>query len=119
VELIRKHEITVLTAAFQDSHQLLWNENSSSQRMTITKVYVHPGQTNRRHTHDSSEQVWIALHGTATLLLENDETADFKEGDVARFEDGDVHGVTNSMEEDFVYLSVTSPPINFRYAYDK
>jgi quercetin dioxygenase-like cupin family protein len=38
-------------------------------------------------------------------------------GDVVRFADGDIHGITNSSTEEFVYISVTSPPINFRYAY--
>ena len=36
-----------------------------------------------------------------------------------RFADGDVHGLTNSGEQPFVYLSVTSPPIDFSYAYAK
>jgi hypothetical protein len=34
-----------------------------------------------------------------------------------RFADGDVHGLENSRSGEFVYLSVTSPPINFRAAY--
>lgn len=118
MEFIQKEKITVLTSDFQDSHQLIWNENSDSERITITKVYVHPGKVNGRHKHEHSEQIWIALHGTATLLLENENTMEFREGDVVRFADGDVHGVANSMDEDFVYISVTSPPINFRYAYD-
>lgn len=117
MDFISKDSIEVLSSDFQDSHQLLWNENSSSERITITKVYVHPGKTNSRHIHETSEQIWIAIHGIATLLLANDETKEFSEGDVVRFADGDVHGVTNLMDEDFVYLSVTSPPINFRYAY--
>ena len=117
MEMIRREDITVLTSDFQDSHQLLWSENSSSERITITKVYVHPGKVNGRHQHDHSEQIWIAIHGTATLLLDHDKTLEFREGDVVRFADGDVHGVRNDMEEEFVYISVTSPPINFRYAY--
>ena len=119
MEFIKKDEITVLKSDFQDSHQLLWNENSESERVTITKVHVYPGKTNARHTHDASEQIWVALFGTATLLLANDETKEFNEGDVVRFSDGDVHGVTNNMDEEFVYLSVTAPPVNFRYAYKK
>jgi hypothetical protein len=36
---------------------------------------------------------------------------------VVRFADGDVHGLENSGTLPFEYLSVTSPPINFDYAY--
>jgi len=44
-------------------------------------------------------------------------TAPFAEGDVVRFAEGDVHGLENTGSVEFVYLSVTSPPINFRGAY--
>jgi len=119
MDFISKDNITVLKADFQDSHQLIWNENSKSERITITKVYVHPGKTNTRHKHNYSEQIWIAIKGTGTLLLDDDKEKQFTEGDVVRFADGDIHGITNNMDEDFVYISITSPPINFRYAYDK
>ena len=38
---------------------------------------------------------------------------------VARFADGDTHGFTNTGDIPFVYISVTSPPINFREAYSR
>ena len=47
------------------------------------------------------------------LLLADDETKSFDVGDVVRFSDGDVHGLENKSADIFVYLSVTSPPINF------
>lgn len=53
------------------------------------------------------------------MLLSNDEEKDFSEGDVVRFADGDIHGLLNDSNTEFVYLSVTSPPINFNYAYKK
>lgn len=42
---------------------------------------------------------------------------EFKAGDVVRFADKDVHGLLNDGETEFVYVSVTAPPINFGYAY--
>ncbi len=119
MEFIPKDEIKVLKADFQDSHQLLWDENSNSQRVTITKVFVHPGKVNGRHQHPHSEQIWVALSGKGTLLLDGDKTMSFEAGDVVRFEEGDTHGIFNDSDEEFCYLSVTAPPINFRYAYDK
>ncbi len=119
MEFIPKDKIKVLKADFQDSHQLLWGENSNSQRITITKVFVHPGKVNGRHQHPHSEQIWVALSGKGTLLLDGDKTMSFEAGDVVRFEEGDTHGIFNDSDEEFCYLSVTAPPINFRYAYDK
>jgi quercetin dioxygenase-like cupin family protein len=117
MDFICKQDIVALDSDFQVSYQLLWNENSASERMTITKVHVYPEKTNQRHQHESSEQVWIALKGKGVLLLANDETREFSEGDVVRFADGDMHGIYNNSDSEFVYISVTAPPINFRYAY--
>jgi quercetin dioxygenase-like cupin family protein len=117
VELIRRTDIPRFSNPGVVSEQLICPENSKSERVTITRVTVAPGATNKRHAHAASEQVWVALRGRASLLLADPATAPFAEGDVVRFAPGDVHGLENGGTEDFVYLSVTSPPLNFRAAY--
>lgn len=117
MELIRSESIATLKNSGVDSRQLLFPENSASRRLTITRVTMDPGVINPRHTHATSEQVWVALEGSGTLLLAEDESVDFSAGDVARFSDGEVHGFHNTGAAPFVYLSVTSPPVNFRTAY--
>ena len=117
MEIIRHDQVEVLINSGVASHQLLFPENSGSSRVTITKVVLEPGAVNPRHQHIASEQVWVALHGSGLLLLANDATVPFSAGDVARFEDNDVHGFQNTGTVPFAYLSVTSPPINFRAAY--
>ena len=119
MEIIRRPDVTSFANRGVTSEQLLFPENSPSRRVTITRVTVNPGATNPRHIHPASEQIWIALRGSALLLLGDSKTAPFAEGDVARFADGDVHGVQNAGAVEFVYLSVTSPPINFRAAYER
>jgi len=117
VEIIRRAEIETLVNGGVASEQLLFPENSASQRITITRVTVAPGAKSPRHSHAASEQAWVALRGSGMLLLAGDATAPFAEGDVVRFADGDVHGFENTGSSEFVYLSVTAPPINFRGAY--
>ena len=117
MEFITKDSIVALDSDFQVSHQLLWSENSSSERITITKVHVYPGKINKRHKHETSEQIWIALEGKGLLLLADNETKEINEGDVVRFSDKEIHGIENNTEKEFIYISVTSPPVNFRYAY--
>jgi quercetin dioxygenase-like cupin family protein len=109
MELIRRAEVTSLSNSGVTSEQLLFPENSKSQRVTITRVTVPPGAKNPRHAHPASEQVWVALRGNGVLLLEGATTMSFS--------GGDVHGFENTGRVDFVYLSVTSPPVNFRAAY--
>ena len=99
------------------SRQLIWPGNSLSERLAITEVHVQTGTSQPRHTHSSSEQIWYALAGSGTLLLADGGERVFVKGDVARFAEGDVHGLRNDSGEEFVYLSVTAPPINFSAAY--
>ncbi|MEP7283398.1 MAG: cupin domain-containing protein [Rubrivivax sp.] len=99
------------------SVQLLSPHNSDSSRVTITRVTVDPGARQLAHCHETSEQVWVALDGYGTLELGEGRMLPFRQGEVVRFADGDVHGFENTSAEPFTYLSVTSPPINFSYAY--
>jgi len=119
MELIRAGQIREFSNSGVTSRQLLFPENSSSARVTITRVTVRPGARNPPHRHPASEQVWIALRGEGRLQLDGGRTEPFAEGDVVRFEDGDLHGFENTGEREFEYLSVTSPPVNFRAAYEK
>jgi mannose-6-phosphate isomerase-like protein (cupin superfamily) len=45
-------------------------------------------------------------------------TAAFAAGDVVRFEDNEFHGFENTGDIEFEYISITSPPLNFRSAYE-
>src|SRR5437773_9209568 len=119
MELIRNADVTVLSNSGVQSHQLLFPENSASSRVTITKVIVAPRAVNPRHQHETSEQIWVAISGTGTLLLGEERSLPFQEGDIVRFPEGDVHGFKNTGTVPFVYMSVTSPPINFRGAYEQ
>jgi mannose-6-phosphate isomerase-like protein (cupin superfamily) len=119
MEFVRKGAITTLSNSGVQSEQLLFPENSSSRRVTITKVTVQPGAVNPPHRHSASEQIWVALAGSGILLLDGQRMEPFEGGDVVRFEDGDLHGFRNSGAVPFTYLSVTSPPLNFREAYSK
>lgn len=117
MEFISRKSIVEFSNPGVVSRQLLNNENSSSERVTITEVHLEEGACQPRHRHNASEQVWYATKGKGKLLLADDMEKEFVAGDVVRFADEDVHGLRNDGKEEFVYLSVTAPPINFKYAY--
>ena len=119
MEITRKGSAPTLSRPGVQSEQLVFPENSPSHRVTITRVTVSPRAINATHRHASSEQVWVALAGSGTLLLDDERTEPFAAGDVARFSDGDLHGLRNTGETPFVYIAVTSPPIDFRAAYNR
>jgi quercetin dioxygenase-like cupin family protein len=117
MEFIRREDVRIFANSGVTSHQLLFPENSISTRVTITRVLLQPGAVNPRHSHATSEQVWVVLSGSGLLLLDRDLTAPLAAGDIVRFEDGEVHGLENTGSSPFEYLSVTAPPLNFRAAY--
>ena len=117
MQLIKPSEMETLANPGVESRQLLNPGNCASARVTITRVTMEPGAEQPRHAHDASEQVWVALRGKGKLLLADGGARPFREGEVARFAEGDVHGFLNDSGEPFEYLSVTVPPIDFAYAY--
>ena len=119
MEVIRAGEASTFSNSGISSQQLLFPENSRSRRVTVTRVIMPPGSRNPPHRHATSEQVWVALRGQGRLLLADAATLPFAAGDVVRFEENEFHGFENTGGSEFEYLSITSPPINFRDAYAK
>ena len=119
MEFIKSADIRSLSNPGVVSRQLLNPENSESKRVTVTEVHLEVGASQPRHTHDASEQIWYAVKGSGKLLLADGREQSFSVGDVVRFADKDVHGLYNDGDTEFVYISVTAPPINFGYAYEK
>lgn len=117
MEFIKGEKIVSMSNPGVVSRQLLNPDNSTSKRVTITEVHLEVGACQPRHTHEASEQIWYATKGSGKLLLADDEEKEFGAGDVVRFADKDVHGLRNDGDEEFVYISVTAPPIHFGYAY--
>ena len=119
MELIRANTMSALRNGGVESKQLLTPANSASARLTVTRVILTSGAVNPRHTHRSSEQVWIAVSGEVALLLGDGLTEPFRAGDVVRFAECDVHGAENVGPVPFEYIAVTCPPVDFSGAYQK
>ena len=117
MEFIKGKEIKELSNPGVISRQLLNPENSASDKVTITEVHLELGAVQPRHIHEFSEQIWYAVRGKGKLLLGDGAEKEFEAGDVVRFPARDVHGLKNDGDTDFVYISVTAPPINFKFAY--
>ena len=94
MELIKKYDITVLCNPGVESAQLLTPENSRSEKVS-----------------------WVAVQGRGVLLLADDKEVPFEAGDVVRFAEKEIHGLRNMGPEIFEYICISTPPMNFAYAY--
>jgi quercetin dioxygenase-like cupin family protein len=111
MEIIHGNEVNEISTPGVLSRKLLNLDNSKSERISITEVHVVPGASQTRHTHNFSEQIWYALQGTGKVLLHDNQEMELKAGDIIRFAEKDVHGLFNDGSTEFVYISVTSPPV--------
>ena len=119
MEFINRENIKNLLNPGVVSRQLINPENSESKRVTITEVHLDIGSIQPRHKHEASEQIWYAVQGKGKLLLADEKETVFNSGDVVRFADNDIHGLYNDGDIEFIYISITSPPIDFGYAYEE
>ena len=117
IQWLSQKDAQILERAGIESAQIVSVHNAPQALVTITRVTMAPMATSARHRHPHSEQIWLVERGTATLLLDAGQVAEIGAGDVIRTSPGEVHGVTNTGSEPFVYLAVTTPPQDFTDAY--
>ena len=80
MEFFTESDFTPLRNPGVTSMQIVSPHNSESSRVTITRVTMDPGSRQPRHNHQTSEQIWVALEGDATLLLGDGARRAFKAG---------------------------------------
>ena len=116
LQRLTAQDFTVLENPGVRSEQIIWPRNAPDAAVTDS------GDDAARRHHAPAlasqfRQVWIVEQGAATLLLADDETAPVQAGDVIRTPPGEVHGLTNTGKEPFVYLTATTPPIDLTTSY--
>ena len=119
MKVVAHADAELLTRERVRSLQIVSQKSGISRAVVITRVTLEPGGIQPRHRHAASEQIWVALAGTATLLLDGEREEPLSAGHTYCFEPGEVHGIRNDSGGVFEYLSVTSPPESFDAAYDK
>jgi quercetin dioxygenase-like cupin family protein len=117
VQILPADKAVVLRNPGKDSIQLLSVDNSPESKVTITSVTMAPGAVSDRHSHLISEQIWIVQKGTGTLLLDGGAVQEIHVGDVIRTPPKITHGVKNTGNGSFEYISITTPPEDMTHFY--
>jgi quercetin dioxygenase-like cupin family protein len=77
---------------------------------TIVAWYVKPGQKIKAHRHPQGQDTWTILSGEADYIVDLDGTTrKIRSGDIVIAHTNEVHGVHNTSEAPFVFISVVSP----------
>ena len=118
INRLRVADADILQRPGKRSAQIVSRRNAPEARVTVTRVVMRPGAVSPRHRHDHAEQTWIVEQGVARLLIAGDMTAPLRVGDVIITPPGEEHGIENTGDTDFIYLTMTTPPENMAGFYD-
>jgi mannose-6-phosphate isomerase-like protein (cupin superfamily) len=118
VEVIAPADATVLARASAASRQLVWPGNAPDARVSVTRVTVARGGEQPRPAYADAQQIWIIEHDPAELLLTDDRSCPVEASEAARTPAGETDGLRNSGSEPFVFVTISTLPVDFRGAYE-
>ncbi len=93
------------------SHILMDAGELGSRHMTVTWIDVPSGVSQRLHSHEEAEQVYVIVRGIGTLTAAGD-TQTLEPGDLALIPPASDHTIANESEEPLALVSVQSPAVS-------
>ena len=86
--------------------------NDERSRHLINIIKVEAGKGKYSHSHGGGETVWVMLKGEGTFKLDGDNEIPVKPGDFFHSYSNEIHGSTNTGNEDMYYFCVEGPTPN-------
>jgi mannose-6-phosphate isomerase-like protein (cupin superfamily) len=93
------------------SHILMDAGELGSRHMTVTWLEVPPGASERLHSHEEAEQVYVVVRGAGTMSAAGD-TETLEPGDLALIPPATDHTIANHGEGGLALVSVQSPAVS-------
>ncbi|MGL4847628.1 MAG: cupin domain-containing protein [Clostridium sp.] len=92
------------------------NDNEATKTVFYTSDYtsgsvwsVKPGQVVKSHIHTTSDDLWICIQGEGIFYPNSEEEIFITKGDMVLSRANEQHGMKNTGNEDFVFVSVVAP----------
>jgi mannose-6-phosphate isomerase-like protein (cupin superfamily) len=93
------------------SHILMDAGELGSRHMTVTWLEVPPGASERLHSHEEAEQVYVVVRGAGTMSAAGD-TETLEPGDLALIPPATDHTIANRGDGGLALVSVQSPAVS-------
>ena len=93
------------------SHILMDAGELGSRHLTVTWLEVPPGASERLHSHEEAEQVYVVVRGTGTMSAAGD-TETLEPGDLALIPPASDHTIANNGDGELALVSVQSPAVS-------
>lgn len=70
---------------------------------------LEPGQSVFKHSHTTSDDLWICVQGHGTFYPGYGESVTIEQGDMIISRPGEQHGMENTGDERFIFVGVAGP----------
>ena len=81
----------------------------ASERFFLDLYCLEPGQTQKPHTHNDSDKVYLVVQGRGSFCV-GEETRQLGAGEATFAPAGELHGISNDSRERLVVLTLMTPP---------
>jgi mannose-6-phosphate isomerase-like protein (cupin superfamily) len=89
-----------------------------SRHMSVCWLEVPPGASEKLHSHEEAEQVYVVVAGTGSMSAAGD-TEELSPGDLALIPPATDHEIANGGEEGLALVSVQSPAVAVEELYER
>ena len=100
------------------SHILMDAGELGSRHMSVCWIEVPPGASEKLHSHEEAEQVYVVVRGTGSMSAAGD-TEELAPGDLAMIPPATDHEIANDGEEPLAVVSVQSPAVAIEELYER
>lgn len=89
-----------------------------SRHLSVSLIEVPPGTSEKLHSHEEAEQVYVVIAGTGTLSAAGD-TEELSAGDLALIPPASDHEIANGGADELSLVSVQSPAVAIDELYER
>ena len=100
------------------SHILMDAGELGSRHMSVCWIEVPPGASEKLHSHEEAEQIYVVVSGTGSMSAAGD-TEQLAPDDLAMIPPATDHEIANDGEEQLAVVSVQSPAVAIEELYER
>ena len=97
------HEVA--KAGDKATNTVFYTTDSTSGSVWLVK----PGQEVKAHEHPAGDDFWVCIQGKGIFFPELGKEVPVEKGDLIITGKGTCHGLRNTGEEDFIFVSIVAP----------
>ena len=109
MEVINRNDVTpFITKDTSEIREILSPSNSGVKRQSLAEARLLPGRSTEEHYHIRTEEIYYILSGQGEMIID-EEKCEVKKYDGIAILPGARHKITNTGDEDLIFLCCCVP----------